>query len=338
MDVLVTGGCGYVGSQTVWELRQRGHDVTVIDDFSRAGLRPSQVPFSREVKVAVGRVSDIAERVMSDRGSRVFDVVIHLAAFAHVGESVREPGMYFENNVSESIFLLDLLRRYGIPHLVFASSSAVYGGMDFYGGQLLLRENDACWPVSPYGVSKRVFEMVLQSSCEADPTMSAIALRYFNVVGASSEIEHGPRWFQPKHPRILDAIFDGMFGGRFVVSGSGRGTVDGTAVRDYVHLKDVAFANVVAAEHLFQKTGVQKSFEIFNVGTGVPVSVKGMMDTVVKVTGRKFAVAYTEGAASDPDSAVADISKAIDVIGWTPTYTLQDMIESAWKWRQSFMK
>ena len=337
MDVLVTGGCGYIGTETVRELRRRGHEVTVIDDFSRTGLRPADAfTFDRDVKIHVGRLSDIGERVMSDRGSKVFDAVIHLAAFAHVGESVREPTLYLENNLSESIFLLGLLRRYGVSSVVFASSCSVYGGMDFYGGQLLLRENESCWPVSPYGVSKRAFEMALQTYCGSDPKFTAIVLRYFNVVGAS--LESGVRWAPPSHRRILDAIFEAIDGGRFVVTGGGRSTYDGTAVRDYVHLKDVAFANVLAIGGLGVKREFSTTFpapyEVFNIGRGIPVSVKTMMETVMQVTGRKFAVAYTEGVSSDPDSAVADITKAKEVLGWVPHHSLEEMIESAWKWRQ----
>ena len=356
MNVLVTGGCGYIGSLTVKELLSRGHKVTVIDDLSRSGLVHMDVLSRRRiiqeqkggiwsprdesgnphwggalVDVYIGRVTDVCEKVFP-KDIR-FDGCIHLAGYSHIGESVLNPDLYFGNNLSESISLLRFLRKQGTRAFVFGSSCSVYGGIDLHGGELLLREDDSCWPPSPYGISKRAFEMVLQSTANVDKDFSYMALRYFNVVGATED--HGVRWFSKDHPRILDSIFRRMNPDLFsllMINGGGRSTIDGTAVRDFVHVSDVARANVMALELMLGSNCHWQ--EIINIASGLPTSIRQLLNQVLMTIGGEIEVAYVSPDPSDPDSAVADITKARKILGWEPRLSLQEMIISAWSWHR----
>ena len=313
--ILVTGGAGYIGSHTVYQLRAKGFDVVVADDLSKghAASVPADV-------LHVCSLFDRAQLTSLMQTERV-DAVIHFAAFIAVGESTREPEKYFHNNTAGSISLFAAMADAGVNKLVFSSTAAVYGNP----AEVPIPETAAINAVNPYGESKVMVEKILDW-LDSTRGLRAIRLRYFNACGANNAAGLGERHDPETHliPLILRAVRTGK---PVTLFGDDYDTPDGTCVRDYVHVDDLASAHIAAVNHLLNG-GASNAF---NAGTGQGFSVKEVVAAVEKITGQK--VPYTMGPRRDGDPAqlVADSSKLRQTLGWQPKFdTLESIIESAW--------
>jgi len=318
MPILVTGGAGYIGSVTVDRLRARGEEVVVLDDL-RLGHRSA---VSIDVPFYEGRVGDIA-LIARITAEHKIEACVHFAALAYVGESVQEPAKYFENNVGQGIALLEELRRAGVPIVVFSSTCATYGEPDL----VPISEKCRQWPTNPYGWSKLFMERLLESYGRAYGTRFMV-LRYFNAAGAT---EHQGEHHEPESHLIPNAIAVAM-GEKVKLSifGNDYRTPDGTAIRDYVHVGDLAEAHILALDYL--RRGGDSNF--VNLGTGAGCSVLEVVETARKVTGRPIPLFIEPRRVGDPAKLIADAKKAQALLGWDPSMSdLLTIIRSQWVWR-----
>ena len=313
MKVLVTGGAGYIGSVVAQQLLAQEHEVHVLDDLS-AG-HPDAVLSGAQWRH--GDLSAAAEILDSS-----FDAVIHLAAKSLVGESVQHPERYWHGNIVATLGLLDTMRAAGVKRLVFSSTAAVYGNPlpDLPGG--LITEEHPTAPINPYGASKLAIDHMLTAEANAHG-LAAVSLRYFNVGGASDGLRerHDPETHLI--PNLLKAAQGEGEGAKLF--GTDYPTPDGTAVRDYIHILDLAQAHLLAMEWVQPGT-----HEIFNLGTGVGSSVREVIDAVERVTGKEVPVTEEPRRAGDPATLVASGQKAREVLGWAPRHSLEDIISDAW--------
>lgn len=322
MKILVIGGAGYIGSCTCKALFRAGHDVTVYDNLS-TGHRDL-------VKWGTLFEGDILDgaRLRECLNSVRPDGIIHFAAFSLVGESVKEPGKYFRNNVGGTLSILEAMRDCGVRNIVVSSTAAVYGIPQ----TMPITENFPLDPINPYGETKMFMERMLADFARAHG-ISWTALRYFNAAGADPDCETGERHNPETHliPRALMAL-DGKLPD-FYVMGDDYPTPDGTCIRDYIHVLDLADAHIRAVERLISCGDGEGAS--MNLGTGDGLSVKQILDAIENVTGRKMN--YTTGPrrAGDPPSLVADASKARELLGWQPEHSsVEEIIRDAWNWYQ----
>jgi UDP-glucose 4-epimerase len=314
--ILVTGGAGYIGSHTAHHLLGQGHDVQVLDDLSKGFAH--NVPNGRLHVINLHDAASL-DRLMAEYK---FEAVIHFAAFIAVGESTREPERYFRNNTGATLSLLDAMQRHGIRKLVFSSTAAVYGNPE----SVPIPETAPLKPVNPYGESKLMVETVLRWLDQFSGLRFA-ALRYFNACGAEPKFGVGEEHEPETHliPLIFRAIRTGH---PLTVFGDDYPTPDGTCVRDYVHVSDLATAHQVVLDALFAggKSG------IYNAGTGKGFTVLEVIQAVEKATGRKVPYQLGPRREGDPAELVADSTKLQKTHGWKPKYaTLESMVESAWE-------
>ena len=313
--ILVTGGAGYIGSHTVYFLRKAGHQVVVVDSLAR-GHRDA-------VAADILRVLDLRDTdgLTSLMTQEHVDAVVHFAAYIAVGESTKLPELYFTNNVSGSISLFDAMLRAGVKRVVFSSTAAAYGIPQ----RVPISEDEPFAPINPYGESKVMTEKILEW-LDRYREFRSIRLRYFNACGAETEAGLGERHEPETHllPLILKAVLTGepvtLFGDTYP-------TPDGTCIRDYIHVSDLAEAHVLAVEYLLNAG----ASNVFNVGTGEGHSVKEVLASVERVTGK--AVPFTMGPQreGDPPSLVADSSKLQRTLGWKPVRAnLDRIVADAW--------
>ena len=310
--VLVTGGAGYIGAHVAAELLKSGYGIRIYDDFSN-GLH-------RRVD---GKFRDIAEGDMLDRVKLLaaldgIDAVIHLAAKKAVEESVKDPLKYYENNVGGTLNLLGAMAAKGIKQLVYSSSAAVYSPND----KEAVLEDDPTAPLSPYGASKLLAEQLISSVGSAEQ-ISNISLRYFNVVG-SNIAEFGDNSKDNLVPKVFLALKNGK---RPQIYGSDYPTPDGTCIRDYIHVQDLALAHLAA----LKKVESGYISQVYNVGSGKGYSVKEMMDQISKSIGRDINPEVSQARAGDSPKLIASIDKIKDQLGWSPKASLEEMIDSAWQ-------
>lgn len=322
MHVLVTGGAGYIGSVVATRLLEEGHAVTVLDDLS-TGHRdavPSEAAFVN------GRVHDAAA-LLGGGELGPFDGVVHLAAASLVAESVANPAKYEENNVIGTERLLEAITKAGIGRLVFSSTAAVYGEPD----EVPIDEDAPCRPVNPYGESKLAIDRRLSEAAGAEH-LAAVSLRYFNVAGAYRG--RGERHRTESH--LIPLALDAALGRReLAIYGDDYETPDGTCIRDYIHVCDLAEAHIHALEHLLQGGGS----DIFNVGTGIGHSVNEVLTAVGKVTGKKVPRTLGPRREGDPPSLVADSEKLQKTLSWRPKRAELDLIVSdAWRFAEQRAK
>lgn len=318
MKLLVTGGAGYVGGAVARRLRAAGHVVTILDDLS-TGHRHNVDGF------------DFVEADMADREAiepvlarRRIEGIVHMAALCLVGASVKEPEAYYENNLRRPLVLLDLALQAGVSRFVFSSSAAVYGEPD----ATPIEEDHPARPTNPYGETKLAFERALAWHAAARGT-SAVALRYFNAAGSTAD-GHGEEHAEETHliPNVLRAALGGA---PMAIFGTDYPTPDGTAVRDYVHIEDLAEAHRLALEHA-APTG---RLTVFNLGSGKGASVREVIDTARRVTGRPIPVVEAARRPGDPARLVASHARAGKVLGWSATRgDLAGIVESAWRFAQ----
>ncbi|NWF84171.1 MAG: UDP-glucose 4-epimerase GalE [Bryobacteraceae bacterium] len=317
--ILVTGGAGYIGSHTTRFLLNRGHEVLVVDDLSKGYAH--NVPEGRLHKLNL-LDGEALDAVLA--GAR-FDAVVHFAAFIAVGESVREPEIYFQNNVAGTLSLLAAMRRHGVRKFVFSSTAAVYGNPE----STPIPETAPHRPVNPYGESKLMVERILRWLDECSG-FRYVALRYFNACGAAAEYGIGEEHEPETHliPLILRAI---RTGSPVTVFGNDYPTPDGTCIRDYIHVLDLASAHAAALDHLLAG-GASDSF---NAGTGIGYSVLEVIKAAEAATGRQVPFQIGRRREGDPAELVADSSKLMKTLGWEPKITsLQEMVASAWQFEK----
>jgi UDP-glucose-4-epimerase GalE len=315
--VLVVGGAGYIGSHTARALRRRGHEVVIYDNLSTG-----HAFLADGFELVRG---DIADAVRLSAALRGVDSVMHFAAHAYVGESVANPRKYFRNNVEGGLALLNACVDCGVRRIIFSSTCAVYGVPP----KVPIPENTPRQPVNPYGVSKLFFENALEAYDRAYGLRFA-ALRYFNAAGADESGEIG-ELHEPESHLIPSALLAAT-GARpeLELFGTDYPTPDGTCIRDYIHVNDLADAHVSALERL---AGGADSIAV-NLGTGTGYSVKEVLDKIEQVTGRKVPARVAPRRAGDPPALVADPSLAERVLQWKATRSLDEMVATAWKWMQ----
>ncbi len=319
MAILVTGGAGYIGSVAVERLRAKGERVVVIDDLfrgHRAALDPA-VPFYHGHAGDVDFVSGILKE-------HEIEACIHFAALAYVGESVTEPAKYYENNVRQGVAFMGALLAAGVRRIVFSSTCATYGEPK----KIPISEDCPQWPKNPYGWTKLIMERLLASYDEAYG-LKFVALRYFNAAGATESCGED---HQPESHLVPNVLAVAM-GRKTEVSVFGKNypTPDGTPIRDYVHVSDLADAHILALDYL--RRGGQSDF--INLGTGHGFSVLEVIETARKVTGQPIPIRVEAPRPGDPAKLVADAAKAKRILGWTPSLSsLDSILRSDWDWRQ----
>jgi UDP-glucose 4-epimerase len=321
VSVLVTGGAGYIGSHTVRALRRRSRDVVVLDSLEMGHRQavPSDVP------LVVGDIADadLVARTVEEHG---VTAAIHFAALKAAGESMENPARYFANNVGKSNTLLDSLRLGGVDRFVFSSTCAVYGTPT----KLPVSEDHALGPESPYGESKRMVEQMLDwyDTCHG---LRSVKLRYFNAAGAAGEGDLGEDWTVTLNlvPLVMKAALGRI--PKVTVFGTDYPTRDGTAIRDYIHVDDLAEAHVLALDHL----DAGGKSEALNLGTGVGSTVQEVIDTACRVSGVDIPVEYAGRRLGDPESVFGDNHKAGEVLGWRPDRNLDNIMSSAWQWHST---
>ena len=320
MAVLVTGGAGYIGSAFVEALVAAGQRVVVLDDLSR-GHRAAVHP---DALFHQGRTGDraLVDRIVSEQQ---VEACVHFAAFAYVGESVKDPARYFDNNFTQAQALFDTLLAAGVKRVVFSSTCATYGVPT----AVPIAESHPQWPINPYGWSKLFVERLLDSYDQAHE-LRFVALRYFNAAGATARVgeHHDPE----THVIPLALRAAAGRGPALTVFGSDYDTPDGTAIRDYIHVTDLADAHLLALEHL-RRGGAS---EFLNLGTGTGFSVLEVIETARRVTSRDVPHQVGPRRAGDPPRLVADASRARGVLGWSPKQpALDTIVSSAWGWMQA---
>lgn len=328
MRVLVTGGAGYIGSITTLQLLQAGHEVLVLDNFSNAKpavlARMAQLA-GREPAFCEGDVRDgaLLRRLLKAHG---IEAVMHFAGLKAVGESVHKPLDYFDNNVQGSLSLLAAMREAGVRTLVFSSSATVYGLAE----AMPLREDAPTGVTNPYGRSKLMVEEILQDLAAADPAWSLCALRYFNPVGAhpSGLLGEDPQGI-PNN--LMPFIAQVAVGRRAALQVFGRDypTPDGTGVRDYIHVQDLAAGHLAALAHVHGRPG----WHVFNLGTGRGHSVLEVLHAYEAACGRELAHEFVPRRGGDVAQSWADPARAESQLGWRAKLSLAQMCEDSWRWQ-----
>jgi len=319
--ILVTGGAGYIGSHFVKYLIENGKDVLVIDNLSR-GHREA---VHSKAKFEKCDILDYENLLTVIKNYNIASVV-HFAAFAYVGESVENPEMYYRNNVVGSFNLIKAVKECGIKKIVFSSTCSLYGNPY----NVPISEDEPTKPINPYAQTKLMIEKML-ADFDAAYGLKYVALRYFNAAGADFEGKIGES--HAPEPHLIPIVLEAALGKREKISifGDDYETEDGTCVRDYIHVFDLADAHLKAIEYLNN----YKMSEVFNLGTGSGYSVKEIIKTAEKVTGKYLKTDIVKRRAGDPAKLVADNGKAKKILKWIPKYNLEEIIESAWNWHKN---
>lgn len=317
--VLITGGAGYIGSHANKMLSENGYATVVVDN-----LVYGHKEFVKWGEFVLGDLSNFDQLDMLFQHYKI-DTVMHFAAYAYVGESVANPEKYYYNNVINTLNLLKAMRRHSVNQFVFSSSCATYGIPE----KIPIPENHPQQPINPYGRCKLMVENILRDYTNAYGLRYA-SLRYFNAAGADPKGEIGEAHNPETHliPLILDAAHDQNKS--ISIFGTDYDTPDGTCIRDYIHVNDLARAHLLALEHL--SNGANS--DVFNLGIGDGVSVKEMIATVRQVTGKPIQVVEAPKRAGDPAVLVGSAEKARNILGWRPHYTdIEDIVKTAWQWK-----
>jgi UDP-glucose 4-epimerase len=321
--ILVTGGAGYIGSHAVLALKQAGYKVVIFDNLEYG--HQELVKSVLDVELVVGDTRDRAalDRVFS---THKIDAVMHFAAYIAVGESVEKPGMYYENNVVGTLNLVEAMRAADIHKLVFSSTCAVYGIPE----STPIVEDCPFAPISPYATSKLMVENIL-SDFDAAHNFKSVRFRYFNASGADPMGRLGEDHTPETH--LVPLVLFAAMGKREHISvyGTDYPTPDGTCIRDYIHVQDLATAHVLGLAYLLAGGDSQ----VFNLGNGNGYSVKEVIETAKKVTGKEIKVVYGDRRAGDPSILVGSSDRVRKVLGWNPEFPkLEDIIAHAWTWHQ----
>ncbi|HEY9770838.1 MAG TPA: UDP-glucose 4-epimerase GalE [Coleofasciculaceae cyanobacterium] len=323
MTILVTGGAGYIGSHSVLTLQQAGYEVIVLDNLVYG--HQDLVETVLGAKLIVGDTCDRAllQQIFSEYQ---IDAVMHFAAYAYVGESVTKPAKYYYNNVIGTFTLLEAMREAEVNNFVFSSTCATYGVPD----SVPIKEEQAQNPINPYGATKLMVERILQDFSLAYDFRS-VCLRYFNAAGADPQARLGEDHNPETH--LIPLVLQTALGQRESISifGTDYDTPDGSCVRDYIHVLDLAQAHILALEYLLDGG----TTDVFNLGNGNGFSVKQVIETARKITGKEIKAEISDRRVGDPPILVGSGAKAQQVLGWQPQYSnLEDIIAHAWQWHQ----
>ncbi|MEI8128961.1 MAG: UDP-glucose 4-epimerase GalE [bacterium] len=319
--ILVAGGAGYIGSHTVKYLLKNNYNVVVVDNLSYGHKEAVLTSNFEQI--------DLADKEALDKIFKKYkiDAVIHFAAFTYVGESVSQPQKYYWNNVVNTINLLDVMIENDVKNIVFSSTCATYGNPQY----TPIDENHPQSPINPYGKTKLMMEQIM-ADYETAYGLKYVALRYFNAAGCDKDGELGESHTPETHliPLILKAIKGEI--PQISVFGTDYDTPDGTCIRDYIHVEDLADAHMLAVEKLFK----DKQSHCINLGTGIGKSVKEIIQSAEKVTGKKVPLVYGERRVGDPAKLYAANKKAKEILNWNPKYIdIDEIIKTAWAWEQN---
>jgi UDP-glucose 4-epimerase len=333
MKILVTGGLGFIGSHTVVELQHEGFEVVIIDNLSNSSENVMKGIVAITGKAPIFEKMDLREKAaVQDFFKRHQDIsgVIHFAASKAVNESVENPLLYYENNINTLVYILHELQQKQESSFIFSSSCTVYGEAE----KMPITENAPVQPaLSPYGNTKQIGEEIITEVCKVS-SINSILLRYFNPIGAHPSAEIGelpigvPQNLVPYITQTGIGLRD-----QLAVYGNDYPTIDGTCIRDYIHVVDLAKAHVIALQRLINKKNTDK-VETFNLGTGTGSSVLEVIQTFEKVSGKSLPYKIVGRREGDIISAYANTDKANNVLGWKAKSTLEDGLASAWKWEQ----
>lgn len=336
--ILVTGGLGFIGSHTVVELQKEGYDVVIIDNLSNASIDVLDgITSITGIKPLFEKLDLKDKEHVESFFKKHHDIkgVIHFAASKAVGESVQEPLMYYENNISTLVYILKELKQLSLANFIFSSSCTVYGQAD----ELPITENAPIKVAeSPYGNTKQIGEEIIRDTCKIAPHLKAIALRYFNPIGAHESAKIGelplgvPQNLVPFITQTAIGIRE-----QLSVFGNDYPTPDGTCIRDYIHVVDLAKAHVIALKRLLKNQNAS-NYEVFNLGTGKGSSVLEVIKSFEKVSGKTLNYKIVDRRKGDVISAYADTQKANEELGWKAELSLDDAMRSAWKWEQMIRK
>ena len=336
--ILVTGGLGYIGSHVVVELQNNDFEVVIVDDLSNSSLN------ILDSIIEITGISPLFVKIdLKDKQSLVnffsrhqdIDGVIHFAASKAVGESVSSPLKYYENNIHSLVYLLLEINKLDSQKLIFSSSCTVYGQAD----ELPITEQAHIKePESPYGNTKKVGEKIIKDTCFAEKSLNTISLRYFNPIGAHKSAKIGelpigtPQNLVPFVTQTGIGLREKLF-----IFGNDYPTPDGTCIRDYIHVVDLAKAHVIAITRLLEKKNID-NYEVYNIGTGKGSSVLDVVNAFEEVSGEKLNYSFANRRVGDIISAYADTTKANKVLGWTSDLSLKDALHSAWEWEKKLRR
>lgn len=330
MNILLPGGAGYIGSHTALALLEAGHQVVVADNCCNGseeavrrveGLTGHSIPFYNIDVCDASALLEIMDK-------HHFDCVIHCAGLKAVAESVSKPVLYYRNNLDSTLTILECMRKTGVKSIVFSSSATVYGASDAIPFKEELPRG-IC--TNPYGWTKSMIEQILEDAAAADPDLSVVLLRYFNPIGAhpSGRIGENPLGIPNNLMPYISQVAAGKRE-RLTIFGRDYPTPDGTCLRDYIHIMDLARGHVQAVQYAVAHRGS----EIFNLGTGTPYSVLELVQTFERVNQVDVPFVFGPRRAGDSPRSWADVEKAKRVLGWTAAHTLEDMCRDSWNWQQ----
>ena len=331
MNVLLAGGAGYIGSHTCVELINAGHDVIIADNFSNSC--PEAVARVEEItgKKILLYEADVCDKDAVDKifFENSIDAVIHFAGLKAVGESCEKPVEYYRNNIDSTLTLLETMKKYGVNNFIFSSSATVYGTPEKVP---LVETMPTGSPTNPYGWTKLMMEQILTDTASANPEMSIVILRYFNPIGAhkSGRIGEDPNGIPNNLMPYITQVAAGRLD-RLGVFGNDYPTHDGTGVRDYIHVVDLAKGHVKAIDY----SASHKGTEIFNLGTGVGYSVLDIVNAFIKVNNIDIPYDIKPRRAGDIAECYADASKAAQILGWKAEKNLEDMCRDSWNWQSN---
>lgn len=328
MSILVTGGMGFIGSHTCVELLDAGYEVVIIDNLVNA-----KADVKEKIEEITGKTVKFYEEDVRDKemlrkifSENKIEAVIHFAGLKAVGESVRLPIKYYDNNLISTLYLLEVMEEFGVKKLVFSSSATVYGVAE----EMPLTEPMPLGAINPYGRTKLFIEEMLRDLYVADKDWCIALLRYFNPIGAhkSGLIGEDPKGIPNNLMPYISQVAVGKLE-KLHVFGNDYNTVDGTGVRDYIHVVDLALGHVKAVDWALENKGC----EAFNLGTGNGTSVLELRDAFVKASGIDVPYVIDPRRPGDPDEVYANAQKAKDVLGWTAKYGIEEMCEDTWRWQ-----
>jgi len=335
MKILVTGGFGFIGSHTVVALQNKGYEVIVIDNLSNSSLKVIEGITTITSVAPDFHKLDLRDKLDVDeffKSHQDIDGVIHFAASKAVGESVKNPLLYYENNLAALTYLLQNVIKLPYQNIIFSSSCTIYGEAD----QLPISEDASIKSaMSPYGNTKQIGEEIISDTCKAFGKLKAISLRYFNPIGAHPSAEIGelplgtPQNLVPYITQTAIGIRDHLS-----IFGDDYPTSDGTCIRDYIHVMDLAEAHVIALERLMSSK-TDTNFEVFNLGTGIGSSVLEVVNAFESASGEKLNYSIVERRAGDVVAAYANTEKANKVMGWKAKRSLEQALKDAWAWEKS---
>ncbi|MHA8077890.1 UDP-glucose 4-epimerase GalE [Aquirufa antheringensis] len=334
MQILITGGAGFIGSHTYVVLKEHGYTPIIVDNFSNSSKKVIKNLEIITKEPVIFEEGDVNHPETYDQLFKKYDIrgIIHFSASKAVGESVENPLKYYRNNVASTVLLLEKMAEYGLSNLVFSSSCTVYGQPE----TLPATEESPVQPAtSPYGNSKQICEEIIRDTVAASSALKAIALRYFNPIGAHESALIGELPIGPP-ANLIPFLTQSVAGlrGPLQVWGTDYPTPDGTAIRDYIHVVDLAGAHVKALAHLIDGKST-KNYDFFNIGTGQGSSVMEVITAFEKATGKKVPYEIRDRRAGDITAVYASTDKSNQVLGWKTQFSLEKALQDAWKWQEA---